>query len=107
MTLTPLFGRIVIQRESSEKQTQGGIIIPDNAQKQSQKGTVLAVYEDYEDEAGKLHRCRLNAGESVVFQKYGGEEFILNSSDKVLLIREMDILGVLRESPAEDVRIAS
>lgn len=97
MKLVPLNERIVVRRESSEKISAGGIVIPDSAQKQSQRGEVIAVWHSYEDDDGKRHRPSLRKGDRVLFPKYSGEEFDMDGS-KVLLLKETDLLGLIDES---------
>lgn len=41
--LKPLADRVLVKVDEEETKTAGGILLPDTAQKKSQKGTVLAV----------------------------------------------------------------
>ena len=41
--LKPLADRVLIEVDVEETKTAGGILLPDTAQKKSQKGTVIAV----------------------------------------------------------------
>ena len=43
MALKPLADRLIVRREALEDKSRGGILLPDNAQKKPQRGTVLAV----------------------------------------------------------------
>ena len=41
--LKPLADRVLVKVDEEETKTKGGILIPDTAQKKSQKGTVMAI----------------------------------------------------------------
>mgnify|MGYP002707824193 CR=1 FL=1 len=42
--LKPLADRVLVEVDVEESKTAGGILLPDTAQKKSQKGTVIAIY---------------------------------------------------------------
>ncbi len=96
MLFTPLNGHVVIREQDAERTSRGGIVLPDSAQKKSCKGTVVAVYEPYEDPDG-AHDPKVNPGDVVLFPKYAGEEFSFDG-EKVMLLKESLILGICRES---------
>lgn len=91
MHLRPVNGRVVVRRLDAETVTPGGIVLPDNAQKKSQRGEVLAVSK-YRTKDGIVLDPLFSVGETVIFPLYAGEEFSLNG-DKLLLIQEDSILG--------------
>ena len=41
--LKPLADRVLVEVDVEESKTAGGILLPDTAQKKSQKGTVIAI----------------------------------------------------------------
>ena len=43
--LKPLADRVLVEVDVEESKTAGGILLPDTAQKKSQKGTVIAIGE--------------------------------------------------------------
>ena len=94
MIFVPLNGHVVVERTSSEKVTRGGIILPDNAQKESQIGTVVAVFNPYTDADGKKHEAQIKPGDTVIFPKYDGEEISLDGR-KVLLMKHTAIRGLI------------
>jgi chaperonin GroES len=102
--LYPLNGNVVIERLESEKTTAGAhgvkLILPDEAQKKSQLGTVLAVYEPYVDADGKWQTPRLTEGQQVLIPKYSGEEFDIGTNT-YLLVKESAVLGVFRRTVAD------
>lgn len=101
MIFTPLNGQVVVKRKNSESVTRGGIVLPDNAQKESQEGTVLAVFSEYTDADGKTHRPQVDVGDRILFPKYEGEEFDMPPWGKVLLMKGTAIRGIIRDENAE------
>lgn len=92
--LKPLADRVLVRVDEEETKTKGGILLPDTAQKKSQKGTVIAVG------TGKLldNGCRVpfdvKVGDHVLFAKYSGVD-VEEDGEKCLLLAERDILGIL------------
>lgn len=95
MKLHPQGRRYVIQRESV-KVSQGGIIIPEEAQKGSLVGTVIVKGPD----------CELaDLGDKILFGRYSGFELPLNSDkfSNCLMMNEEDILCKITEYEEGDV----
>src|SRR5262245_14020845 len=88
----PLNGRVLVKRHSSETVTEGGIHIPDVAQKKAKMGRVIAV-------GGPYMRYGINVpvepqvkiGDIVHFCEWGGDEIEIDG-EMVMVIREEDIL---------------
>jgi chaperonin GroES len=103
MIFSPLNGHIVVKRLGSEKVTRGGIILPDNAQKESQIGKVRAVYSEYVDHEGHLRAPLVKAGDTILFPKYEGEEIVLDG-EKLVVMKDTCVRGLIHEydAPASD-----
>ena len=97
MKLIPVNGRLALARLDGDRVSSGGIIIPDSAQKQSQRAIVLAVYDAYTDDEGVQHVPKFAAEEEVLIPKYSGEEFELQGGKKIVMIKESEILAVIRD----------
>jgi chaperonin GroES len=95
MALKPLGDRVVVEREEAKDTTAGGIVLPDTAKDKPQKGKVIAVGEGRITKDGKRRELQVKVGEHVLFTSYAGEEFKLDGDNKVLLMREEDILAVI------------
>jgi chaperonin GroES len=93
-TFRPLHDRVVVKRIEAETKTLGGIIIPDTAKEKPQEGEVIAVGPGARDEAGKLIKLDLKAGDKVLFGKWSGTEVKIDGQD-LLIMKESDILGVI------------
>ena len=95
MNLKPLGDRVVVEREEAKEKTAGGIVLPDTAKDKPQKGKVLAVGEGRLTKDGKRRELQVKVGDHVLFTSYAGDEFKLPGDQKVLLMREDDILAVI------------
>lgn len=56
---------------------EGAIEIPENAQAEMQRGTIVAVNPEYHKD-GELIQQRLSEGDRVVFKKYHADDFELD-----------------------------
>jgi chaperonin GroES len=95
MNLKPLGDRVVVEREEAKGVTAGGIVLPDTAKDKPQKGKVLAVGDGRITKDGKRRELQVKVGDLVLFTTYAPEEIKLQGGDKVLLMREEDILAVI------------
>ena len=92
--LKPLADRVLVKVEEEETKTMGGILLPDTAQKKSQKCVVVAVGSGKMTEEGKRLPLEVKEGDEVLFAKYSGTE-IEDKGEKYLLLSERDILAIL------------
>lgn len=92
--LKPLADRVLVKVEEEETKIMGGILLPDTAQKKSQKGVVVAVGSGKMTEEGKRLPLEVKEGDEVLFAKYSGTE-IEDKGEKYLLLSERDILAIL------------
>ena len=94
LNLKPLADRVVVKPLEQEEVTPSGIVLPETAKEKPQKGEILAAGPGGRDEDGKRIPMDLKAGDKVLFAKYAGTEFKIDG-EKVLILRESDILAVL------------
>ena len=94
MKLRPLHDRVIVKRLEEERQSAGGIVIPDTAAEKPSMGEVVAVGPGKTDENGKLQPMGVKAGNKVLFGKYSGQEFKMDNED-LLQMREEDIIGIV------------
>lgn len=92
--LKPLADRVLVRVDDEETKTKGGILLPDTAQKKSQKGTVIAVGTGKMLDNGSRVPFEVKEGDRVLFAKYSGVD-IEEDGVKYLLLSERDILGIL------------
>lgn len=89
MSIKPLADRVLIKPATAEEKTASGIIIPDSAKEKPLKGEVIAVGNGTKDE-----EMIVKKGDQVLFGKYAGTELDLDG-EKLLIMRQADILGIL------------
>ena len=88
MTIKPLADRVLVLPAPAEAKV-GGIIIPDTAKEEPQRGKVIAVGEGTKDD-----KMVLKAGDEVLYGKYSGTE-IESEGTKYLIMRQSDVLAVV------------
>jgi len=96
LNLKPLGDRVVIKPLEGEEVTPSGIVLPETAKEKPQKGEVLSVGPGARDEEGKRIAMDVKAGDKVLFAKYAGTEIKIDS-EKLLILRETDILAIVTE----------
>ena len=90
--LKPLGDRVVLQVEQEAEQTIGGIVIASNAQEKPATAKVVAISTQ---SVGDLTApTTVTVGDTVVFDKYTGQEFHLNGQD-YLVVHEKDLIGIV------------
>jgi chaperonin GroES len=105
MKFRPLHDRVVVKRIEAEDKTAGGIIIPDTAKEKPSQGEVIAAGRGGRDEAGKLIPIDVQVGDRVLFGKWSGTEVTIDGQ-KLLIMKESDIMGVLTDLPAAKKKAA-
>ncbi len=90
----PLHDKVLIRRLEGMDKTEGGIIIPDTAQEQSQEGKVVAVGNGTVDEDGKVRKLDVKPGDVVLFSKYGGTDINIEGKSHVVM-KEEEILAIV------------
>ena len=101
----PLHDRVVVKRIDAEEKSKGGIIIPDTAKEKPSQGEVIAVGPGGRDEAGKIIKPDVKAGDRVLFGKWSGTEVKLDG-EELLIMKESDIMGIVEGKPAASRRAA-
>ncbi len=96
LNLKPLSDRLVVKPLEDEEVTPSGIVLPETAKEKPQKGEVLSVGPGARDDDGKRIEMDVSVGDKVLFAKYGGTEIKMDG-DKLLILRESDVLAILDE----------
>jgi chaperonin GroES len=94
MKIRPLHDRVIVKRIEEEKETAGGIIIPDTAKEKPQEAKVIAVGNGKIGDDGNVTPLDVKKGDRVLFSKYAGSEIDLEGAEHTI-IREDDILAIL------------
>ena len=94
LSLKPLGDRVVVEPIEQDEMTASGIVLPETAKEKPQRGTVLAVGPGGRDDSGKRVALDVKAGDIVLFAKYAGTEFKMDSK-KLLILKESDLLAIV------------
>ena len=92
--LRPLGDRIIVKNTGAQATTKGGIVLPDSAQEKPTTGEVIAVGPGRTLDNGQVAPIEVQAGDKVVYQKYGGTEVKVDGEDYIIL-RQDDVLAKL------------
>ena len=94
IAIQPIGDRIVVERESSEDVTSGGIVLPDSAKDKPSRGIVVSVGNGRLLKDGTRSQMQLKKGDRILFSSYAPEELNLDGQE-FLLMREEDVLAVI------------
>lgn len=94
MKITLLHDRILVRSLEEDVQSEGGIIIPDNAKEKPVQGEVVAIGNGKVLDNGQVRAVAVKAGDKVLFGKYAGTEVTLDGTG-YLVMREDDVMAVL------------
>jgi len=94
-TLKPLGDRLVVEPIEAEETTASGILLPETAKEKPQEGKVIAAGPGKLDDSGKRVPMEVKVGDRVLYAKYAGTEIKLDGDDKVLILKESDVLALV------------
>ena len=94
MKLHPLSDRVILKAVAKEETTKSGIVLPGSAKERPQQGVVVEVGPGRTLENGALVPMTVKVGDTVLFKKYGPEEFTLDEQE-YLILSESDIIAIL------------
>lgn len=94
MTVKPLGDRVVIKNVEVEETTKSGLILTSTAKEKPQMAEVLSVGPGGMVD-GKEVAMAVKVGQKVIYSKYAGTEVELEKDDKVIIVRQNDILAVI------------
>ena len=81
MNIKPLGDRVLVKPFEEEKMTESGIVLPDTVDKEKKaEGEIIAL-----GNGEKLAKLNLQAGNKVLFEKWGGEEIKIGKDEYKIL----------------------
>ena len=92
MNIRPLDDRVVIQPLEAEERTAGGIVLPDAARENPQRGLVKAVGPGLLLEPGERAGVSVVVGDEVLFGKFGGTDIEVDGTE-LKIMREGEVLA--------------
>jgi chaperonin GroES len=96
MDIKPLGDRVVIKPLEAETKTKGGIVLPDSVKEKPQEGKVVAVGRGKILENGTVSAPEVKVGDKVLYGKYSGNEITTKEGEELLVMREEDILAIIK-----------
>jgi len=96
MNIQPLGDRVLVKPLEAESKTKGGILIPDTAKEKPQEGKVVSVGKGKISESGQLQPLEVKAGDKVLYGKYSGSEITTKEGEELLIMKEEDILAIIK-----------
>ena len=96
MKIQPLSDHVVIRPLEAESKTRGGIVLPDTAKEKPQEGKVVAVGKGRVLDNGSIHPLEVKVGDKVLYGKYSGNEITTKDGEELLIMREEDILAIIK-----------
>jgi chaperonin GroES len=96
MEIKPLGDRIVVKVLEAETKSKGGIVLPDTAKEKPQEAKVVAVGKGKVLENGTVASPEVKVGDKVIFGKYSGNEITTKEGEDLLILREEDILAIIK-----------
>jgi len=96
MDIKPLGDRVVVKPLEAESKTKGGIVLPDTAKEKPQEGKIIAVGKGKVLENGTVQPPEVKVGDKVLYGKYSGNEITTKEGEELLIMREEDILAVIK-----------
>lgn len=96
VSLRPLSDRLLVQRLEQEESLKGGIILPDTAKKKQEMAKVIAVGNGKTTEDGKTLPMPVKVGDTVLMDKYSGQEVTVDDEEYIVL-RADDVIATIEE----------
>ena len=94
MKLVPLRDRVVLKQLEAETTTKSGIVLPGQEKEKPQQAEVIAVGPGGVVD-GKEIKMEVKVGDKVIYSKYSGTEVKLDDNEKLIIVKQNDILAVI------------
>ncbi len=96
MSMQPLGDRVVVKALEAEDKSKGGIVLPDTAKEKPQEGKIVAVGKGKVSGSGDRESLEVKVGDKVLYGKYSGTEITTKEGEELLIMREEDILAIVK-----------
>lgn len=94
MKLKPILDKICVKPVEAEKQTAGGIFIPDTAKDTPMKGTVIGVGTGRISRDGTIVPLNIKEGDTVMYVKGAGQTVKVDDVEHLILTEDQVIAVV-------------
>jgi len=93
--LRVLCDKVVVKPEKSPEKSEGGIVLPGNAQPEGAiRGVVVSVGRGVTLPNGALRELEVKAGETILYSPMAGVK-IKDGEDEVVIITEQQIIAIV------------
>lgn len=97
--IKPMMNRVLIKKLTAPSKTAGGILLPENKNKNMKIGKVVEVGEGKVNAQGVLVKPNLSVGQFVMLPEYGGVKIPKSSKsateEELEIFQEDDIIAVV------------
>ncbi len=94
--LRPLGNRVIVRRLESEEKLKGGILLPENAKKKQEQANVIAVGPGKRDKSGNLTPVAVKIGDTVLMEKYSGQEVKIED-DEYVIVNADELIAIIEK----------
>lgn len=95
--IEPIGNFLVLKRRVVSDRTEGGLILPEQAQGTSNVAEVLAVGPGLFSADGTRQPMQTSVGDTVIIDKFSGQPITVEG-EEVLVARETEVIGVFRKA---------
>lgn len=96
LSLRPLGDRLIVQRLEQEETLKGGIILPDTAKKKQEMAQVVSVGKGKITEEGKALPMPVKEGDTILMDKYSGQEVTIDG-EEYMVLRADDVIAIVEK----------
>jgi len=96
VNIQPLADRIVVKTLEAQEKTKGGIVLPDTAKEKPQEGKIVAVGKGKVLDSGTVQALEVKVGDRILYGKYSGTEITTQDGEELLIMKEEDVLAVVK-----------
>lgn len=94
MRVVPLGDKVVVRPVAAERQTGGGIVLPETSQEKPQQGRVLSIGGGRLLADGRRAEPQVVEGDRVLFNTFSGSQVKVDG-EELLILCEHEILAVV------------
>lgn len=93
--IQPLPGYVLVEPAEVANKTASGLYLPENSGEKPSYGTVLAVGDSIWESGVKEIKAPVKVGQTVIYKKWGGNEFKIGDTEYQFLKFE-DVLALVK-----------
>ncbi len=95
MTIRPLSDRLIVERQTVENKSEGGIVLTSSSVKKSNRGKVIAVGNGRKLDNGERVSLDVKVGDTILFNDGYGVKTEKIDGSEYLILSEQDVLAIV------------